>query len=368
MIKANQLIQTLKKKKINFFTGVPDSILKNFTNSIPKNTKHIIAANEGSAIALATGYHLSNNKLACVYLQNSGLGNAINPLVSIAHSKVYSIPMLLIIGWRGAPGQDDEPQHVEKGKITKSLLKLLDIKYLEINQISDLKKINKLIDFSNLKKKPVAILIKKNVIKPNNDIKISNFVKNKKFIKRELLIKEILKNSVDSTHIISTTGFTSRELYQIRSSQKNYKGKDFYVVGAMGHTSMIALGSSLYGNKKIICLDGDGSILMHLGNINTLSKNSKNIKYVLLNNGCHESVGGQNTGAFNINFQLIAKAFGFKKYFKITNVLNMKKVLKNILKQKGTYFIEVIIATKSISPLTRPKNLISIKKNFMSQK
>ena len=115
MIKANQLIQTLKKKKINFFTGVPDSILKNFTNSIPKNTKHIIAANEGSAIALATGYHLSNNKLACVYLQNSGLGNAINPLVSIAHSKVYSIPMLLIIGWRGAPGQDDEPQHVEKG-------------------------------------------------------------------------------------------------------------------------------------------------------------------------------------------------------------------------------------------------------------
>ena len=173
MILAKKIFDTLKKNKVSFFIGVPDSVLKNLSNYFGKlkKNKHIIAANEGSAISIGIGYYLSTKRIACVYLQNSGLGNAINPLTAVAHSKVYSIPMLLLIGWRGSPNVKDEPQHKVKGEITRELLKLMGIKYCLLRNKNDLKKLNKIIKISKRNKKPVACLIEKNTLLNQQTIK-----------------------------------------------------------------------------------------------------------------------------------------------------------------------------------------------------
>jgi phosphonopyruvate decarboxylase len=156
MIKVSTLINLLKKNKSNFYTGVPDSVLKELSYSLQKIKKnHIIATNEGAAVSIGIGHYLSTKKIPVIYMQNSGLSNALNPLISIAHQKVYSIPLILIIGWRGSPRVKDEPQHNVKGKITEQILKLLNIKYTIlrsililinlINKLNQPKKINQLL-------------------------------------------------------------------------------------------------------------------------------------------------------------------------------------------------------------------------------
>ena len=366
MFFAEDLLSQFQKNNINFYTGVPDSVLKNFTILLDKdrkNNNHIIAANEGLAVSLAIGYFLSSKKLALVYMQNSGLGNAINPLISVAHSKVYSIPLVILIGWRGAPKETDEPQHKLKGEITEDLLKLLGIKYIIFNSAKDLKKINKLIKFSRKKNKVVAFLVKNNSInlKENCKVKISNTG-----INRYQFIKQLLKNVKKNTRIISTTGFTSRELYQIRKEENIHNGKDFYMVGGMGHSSMVALGCSLKNKSQVICIDGDGSLMMHMGSlISTGFKSSRNFKHILLNNYCHESVGGARIDTDRINFEKIVKEFGYKKYFKIKNTNDVKRSISNFLSSVGPSFLEVIINTGTQKKLTRPKNLLEIKKNFI---
>ena len=366
MINVNKLFKFLNKKGINFYSGVPDSILKSSKTYLEKRKKrqHIIAANEGSAIAACVGYFLSTGKLSCAYLQNSGLGNAINPIISIAHKKVYSIPILLMIGWRGSPGIKDEPQHLAKGEITPKLLKLLNIKFCILNNKKDFIKLDKLINFSKKKKVVVACLIKKNVLKSDNKEKINHVFNSD--IKRENFI-EILLNSINKkTKLISTTGYVSRELYQLRKKYYLKKGQDFYMVGGMGHASMVALGVSLHTNKQVICLDGDGSAIMHMGSLTNIGNfANSNYKHILLNNFSHESVGGQKTFSENVNFASIATGAGYKKYFYINKRKNIKNILRKFLKTKGPSFLEVVIKTGSIKQLLRPKNLIKIKKKFM---
>jgi phosphonopyruvate decarboxylase len=368
MIEVNKLFKFLNKNKIKFFSGVPDSILKNTKKNLEKKNKneHIITANEGSAIASGIGYYLSTGKLPCIYMQNSGLGNAINPLISIAHKKVYSIPIFLLIGWRGAPNIKDEPQHTLKGAITLKLLKLLNIKYCILNQKKDFLKIKKLINYSKKNKVPVACLIKKNILTENEGNKYTKFFKSN--IQRHDFIKTLLKNIKPSTKIISTTGYTSRELYQLRKKYNLKNGSDFYMVGGMGHSSMVALGVSIHSKKQVICLDGDGSMIMHMGslaNIGNLA--NENYKHILLNNYSHESVGGQKTFSEKIKFNKIAKGSGYKKYYFLNNKQKMIKIIKKFLTSKGPSFLEVAIRCGSIDGLTRPKNLINIKKNFMNK-
>ena len=367
MIDAKNLLLFLKKNKIDFFTGVPDSILKNFIYILDSNKKkveHIITANEGSAVALAAGNYLATKKPALVYMQNSGLGNAINPLISICHSKVYSIPLILMIGWRGSPKENDEPKHQLKGKITQSILKLLNIKFSVLNNFRDLKKIKNLINYSKYKKRPVAILVKNNTLTLKNIFQKS--VKSKNYLTREIVINELLKKIKKNTKIISTTGYTSRELFQIRKDQKYKKGKDFYMVGGMGHSSMMSLGYSLSSKNQVICLDGDGSLIMHMGSlISTGLKSKSNFKHILLNNGAHESVGDQKIDTFKVNFKNISKGFGYKNYYFAKNNLSFHQNLKFFLKSKGPSFFEVRIRSESIKNLSRPKNLIKIKKNFI---
>ena len=367
MINTSDLIYFLIKNKVDFFAGVPDSILKNFSyilNLYKKKISHIITGNEGSAIALAAGNYLATKKPALVYMQNSGLGNAINPLISICHTKVYSIPLILMIGWRGSPNEDDEPQHKLKGKITPLILKLLNIKFSVLNDFKDLKKIKNLISYSKYKKRPVAILVKNNTL--YLDGKFSEDNKSKNYLKREVVINNLLKKIKKSTKIISTTGYTSRELFQIRREKKYKNGKDFYMVGGMGHCSMISLGYSLSSKNQVICLDGDGSLIMHMGSlISTGLKSKSNFKHILLNNGSHESVGGQKIDTFKVNFKNISKGFGYKNYYLAKNNLSFKKNLEYFLKSKGPSFFEVYIRSESIKNLSRPKDLIKIKENFI---
>ena len=366
MIFIEDLINILEKNKIKFFTGVPDSILENLSKYLEKynKKKHIIATNEGSAVSLGMGYNLSTRKIPCIYLQNSGIGNAINPLISIAHKKIYSIPVLLMIGWRGAPNTLDEPQHMVKGKITTNLLKLLDINFCIIKNKKDLPKLNNLIKKAYKFKKPIACLIGKNILKIKK-IKKKSLKKNN-LLKRKDFIVEFLKLIPKSSKIISTTGYTSRELLQIREKNNLKNGKDFYMVGGMGHSAMVALGYSLNSKKQVFCLDGDGSMLMHLGSLRTFGYfGNYKLKHILLNNNAHESVGGQVTTASKIDFKNLSKSLGYKNYYRITSQKDIKNILKKFLNSKGPSFLEVLISIGSLPNLLRPDNLIKIKNKFM---
>ena len=368
MIEVNKFFKFLNNNGINFFAGVPDSVLKNTKQNLERKNKkkHIITANEGSAIASCMGYFLATRKLSCAYMQNSGLGNAINPLISIAHKKVYSIPIFLMIGWRGSPGIKDEPQHLTKGAITPKLLKLLNIKYCILENESDFSKLKKLIIFSKKEKVAVACLISKNILISKKDSKKINIIK--PGIRREDFIKILLNNINLKTNIISTTGYTSRELYQTRLKYNLNKGKDFYMVGGMGHSSMVALGLSIYTNKQVICLDGDGSVLMHMGalaNIGRLAKN--NYKHIVLNNFAHESVGGQRTFSENLNFRDLVRGAGYKKYFYLNKQKEIKIIIKKFLASNGPSMLEVAIKKGAMQNLLRVKNLINIKNKFMKK-
>ena len=370
MIFAEEFLDELKKNKINFFSGVPDSVLKNFTNKLNtrKNFKNFILTNEGSAVATGIGYYLSTNKLPAIYMQNSGLGNSLNPLISIAHNKVYQIPMLLIIGWRGAPNLKDEPQHLAQGEITQQILDLCGIKYCILENISDFKKLRNLISYSKKTKQPVACLIKNKILKSKslkknktNNLKPNNLT-------RATFIESLLK-CVDKNHrIISSTGYLSRELYH-QIKKLKLKIDPFYMVGGMGHASSVSLGYSLKTNKKVICLDGDGSFLMHLGSAVSIAKYAKkNLKYIVLNNRSHESVGGQPTNIERINLKLFVKSLGYKKYFYLDAKNKSEKTIKSFLSYKGASFLEANIKINEIeNELPRPKDLLKIKRYFLKK-
>ena len=365
MIKVSSLISLLEKNNSRFFTGVPDSVLKGLSSYLQNKDekKHIIATNEGSAVSIGIGYYLSTKKVPCVYMQNSGLSNALNPLISIAHKKVYSIPLILIIGWRGSPRIKDEPQHNVKGKITEQILKLLNIKYTILRSNSDLNKFDKQIKIAKKNKSITACLIEQGTLEKNNKI-----IKRKDYYKlnKEFFLKTLLESLEKKTKIISSTGYNSRELMHLREKYKLKNSKDFYMVGGMGHTSSVALGYSLTNKSKTICIDGDGSFLMHLGSIKTVATfANKNFRYVLLNNNSHDSVGGQSTYANNIDFKKFSKSLGFKNFYCIKDDKNLKRNIKKFLSGNSLNFLEVKVTNSKIKNLPRPTDLIKIKNQFM---
>ena len=323
---------------------------------------HIIGVNEGAAVSIGIGYYLATKRLPVVYMQNSGLSNALNPLVSLAHSKVYSIPMVLIIGWRGSPGTKDEPQHNTKGKITEQILNLLNIKYTILRSSSDINKFDKKIKLAKKNKSIVACLIEQGTLEKSKEINKKDFYN----LDKEFFLKSLLESLQNKTKIISSTGYNSRELMHLRKKYEFKNSKDFYMVGGMGHTSSVALGYSLFNKNKIICIDGDGSLLMHLGSIKSVGTFAgKNFKYILLNNNSHDSVGGQNTYASDIDFKKLSKSVGFKKFYLVKNRHDLKKNIKNFLSQKDLSFLEVKVTNSKIKKLPRPTDLIKIKNLFI---
>ena len=352
MINTKEFYDYLVKKGLDFFVGVPDSLLKNLCACIKENSdsKHnIITANEGNAVAIACGYHMSSNKYGVVYMQNSGLGNTVNPLLSLADEEVYNIPMLLIIGWRGEPGKKDEPQHVKQGKLTLPLLETMGIEYMILNSNYQ-EQIDKCYSYMKETNKPIALVVKKDTF-DNYSI---NKEKNNYTLTREEALDTVLKELNDDDFIVSTTGKTSREIFELR--EKNHQGhaNDFLTVGSMGHTASIAFGMCLNTDKNIYCIDGDGSFIMHMGSFAVIAQNPcDNFKYILINNGAHESVGGQPTVGFNIKIDEILKAVGFKNVYLATDKEEIKKAIS---KMKNNSMEALVIYTKqgSREDLGRP--------------
>lgn len=358
----------LLEKNIDFFTGVPDSLLKDIckyiTDNAPKE-KHIISANEGNSIAIAAGYHMTTNKIPLVYLQNSGFGNIINPLTSLIHEQVYNIPILLLIGWRGEPGKKDEPQHKSMGQIQEKLLNILDIKYEILPDYNEgaCELIDRAYKYMKETNKPFAFLVKKQTFLKQEIKTVSN---NYKF-KREELLSIVLKEIDETNIIISTTGMLSRELYEYRVNSKESL-RDFLSVGSMGHCSSIALGVSLGTNKNTIVLDGDGSLIMHMGSLCVNGNHSpKNFKHILFNNGAHDSVGGQLTVGFNVNFSEIARNCGYKivECIDYNDEESIKNCVNILLKTDGPIFLEVRCDKGARSDLGRPPSSLKNKELFI---
>lgn len=354
MIKPEDFYKELKKNNINFYTGVPDSLLKEFCAYITSNSSqsnHIINTNEGSAVAMAMGKHMATGEVPVVYMQNSGLGNIINPILSLADEKVYSIPMILIIGWRGEPGFKDEPQHIKQGEITLDLLDVMGIHYeildQNTNNIDSL--VKKVVDNTKKYSKPTAILVRKGTFASYKlKLKDETYDWN-----REDAINTLL-NYVKDDFIVSTTGKASREVFEARESRNEGHGRDFLTVGGMGHASQIACGISMSINKRVWCFDGDGAALMHLGanGISAIHANS-NFIHVLLNNFTHDSVGGQPTIANLIDFPKIFLNLGYKKIYSVKS----NDELETLLKQnplKGPILIEIKINSGAREDLGRP--------------
>lgn len=355
-MRAEDFIEVLES---DFFTGVPDSQLKCFCDCLMNkygidSKHHLIAANEGNCVGIAAGYHLATGCVPVVYMQNSGEGNIVNPVTSLLHEKVYAIPMIFVIGWRGEPGIHDEPQHIYQGEITLKILELLQIEYYVIDDTISLETLKQ--DYINLRKrlkdnKSIAFVIKKNALTFDGSI----HYKNDNNLLREEAIEHIVQISGDD-YIISTTGKTSRELFEIRERNKQSHEHDFLTVGSMGHASSIALGVAInQPMKRIWCIDGDGAMLMHMGAMGVIgSIRPKNMIHVLINNSSHETVGGMPTVVSGIDVQLLAKACGYKNIYSVDSLEKLDNALMIIKKINELSFIEIKTAIGVRKDLGRP--------------
>ena len=342
-----------------FYTGVPDSQLKPLCNYLMDEygtdlAHHIIAANEGNAAALAAGYHLATGKVPVVYLQNSGLGNIVNPVASLLNDKVYGIPCLFIVGWRGEPGVHDEPQHIFQGEITLPLLETLDIPAFVIDKATTPKQIEgKLDEFRALSAqgKQAAFVVHKGALEYGG----KTVYRNAHPMSREEAIKHILSASGDDP-VVDTTGKASREVYELREDRGQDHGRDFLTVGSMGHSSSIALGIALQKpDRRVWCLDGDGAALMHLGAMAVIGANKPtNLVHIVLNNEAHESVGGMPTVAGRVDLCAIAKACGYPGAVSADSPEILDQALEAAKASNQLSFIEVKCALGARADLGRP--------------
>lgn len=355
MIEPKLMFDALKREGVELFAGVPDSLLKNFCAYVDDNAaegEHIITANEGNAVALAAGYHMTTGKVAAVYMQNSGLGNTVNPLTSLTDPEVYKIPLLMIIGWRGEPGVKDEPQHVKQGRITAEQLGLLGVPYEVLTADSDYEKlVSSLIEKAKNTQAPVALLVRKNAFA---SYKSERKIVSPSLLKREDALAKLL-DLIGDDLVVSTTGKTSREVFELRVKRGETQ-RDFLTVGGMGHTSSIALGAALGNpNKQVVCIDGDGSALMHLGAMPIIGDvKPKNLVHVLLNNAAHESVGGQPTVGGSFDFKALAKASGYNAYEVASTADEIAAAWHRLKGTTGPVMLEVKITTGSRDDLGRP--------------
>lgn len=314
-IDPKEFYDALTSEGLDLFAGVPDSLLKDFCACVSDRAaadRNFITANEGNAVGIACGYHISTGKAAVVYMQNSGEGNIVNPLLSIADPDVYSIPMLLVIGWRGEPGVHDEPQHVKQGKVTCSLLGAMDVPYAVLDVDEWRGQLDSLLGVMRAESRPVAVVVRKGLFS-SYPFKVED---NGAQLSREEALEAILGQVGKDDLVVSTTGKTSREVFEIRERRGQGHANDFLTVGGMGHTSSIAFGVALGTDADVWCIDGDGSFLMHMGAFPVMAQAMPaNLKYVLNVNGAHESVGGQPNVAQKVDVVAILKASGFEEVF-----------------------------------------------------
>lgn len=343
----------------DFYAGVPDSQLKALCDYLmdiygidPKH--HVIAANEGNCTALAAGYHLATGKVPVVYMQNSGEGNVINPVASLLNEKVYKLPVIFVVGWRGEPGAHDEPQHVFQGEVTLKLLDDMGIaSYVIGKDTSEEELQNKMQEYRRLLEegRDVAFVIRKGALFYDGNVKYVN----NNCMQREEVIAHLLK-ATGTDPVISTTGKTSRELFEIREANGQSHKYDFLTVGSMGHSSSIALGVAIHKPQtKIWCVDGDGAVLMHMGAIAVIGAiRPANMVHVIINNGAHETVGGMPTVAGQIDLVGVARACGYPYAVSVNNFEQLDKELKDAGERKQLSMIEVKSSLGARENLGRP--------------
>ena len=357
MIRPEFFIEKLRENGIDCFAGVPDSLLKNICAYITDHCDaehNYIAANEGAAVGIAAGHYLATGQPACVYMQNSGEGNIINPLASLTDPEVYNIPVLLLIGWRGRPGVHDEPQHVKQGKVTTGLLNTMGINFDVLSKDEDKaeKQIAKAIDA--LKKKEVfALVIEKETFE---DYKLQNVEKNELTLSREEAIQTVAAAIGEKDCIVSTTGMISRELFEYRAAMNQGHERDFLTVGSMGHASQIALGIAMAKpDRKVWCFDGDGSVIMHMGSMAIVAnKAPKNYVHVVFNNGAHDSVGGQPTVGLKIDLVKIAEAVGYTRTISVSLESQLAPALDTVKSTNGPVMLEIKVKKGNRKNLGRP--------------
>lgn len=367
-IDARLFVEALDCAGAGFYAGVPDSVLKKFCDFVAKKDNHQVTVNEGAAVALAAGYHLATRKTAVVYLQNSGLGNALNPLLSLADSSVFGIPMVLIIGWRGKPGIADEIQHMKQGSITKELLELAEIPvYCLEEKIPSQQYVTEIFEIAQVKTCPVALLVAPGYF---SDVvtRMDHPVPTLGVFTRRQALKCLIDTLREDAIFVASTGFTGRELFDLRQALQDERKSDLLMVGSMGHASQIALGlAKMLPEKQIICLDGDGSVLMHMGALATVGDcNPDNLVHVVLNNQCHESVGGQRSSISAISISGVAEACSYNNvYAQVSDTESLKVLLKqlNFSAGSGSKFIELITEVDWQRKLPRPHFTPSMNKD-----
>ncbi len=357
MIRPEFFIEALREKGIDCFAGVPDSLLKNICAYITDHfdaAHNIIAANEGAAVGLATGHYLATGQPACVYMQNSGEGNIINPLASLTDQEVYNIPVLLLIGWRGRPGVHDEPQHVKQGKVTTGLLNVMGVNYEVLSKEEDkaAKQIEKAAK-ALANKEVFALVIEKDTFE---DYKLQNVEVNDLTMSREEAIQTVAAAIGEKDCIVSTTGMISRELFEYRAAMNQGHERDFLTVGSMGHASQIALGIALaQPERRVWCFDGDGAAIMHMGSMAIVAnKAPKNYVHVVFNNGAHDSVGGQPTVGLKIDLPAVAKAVGYKAMYTVETKEYLAELLDKVKRHEGPVLLEVKVKKGNRKDLGRP--------------
>ena len=357
MIRPEFFIEKLKENGIDFFAGVPDSLLKNMCAYITDHcdeAHNIIAANEGGAVGVAAGHYLATGQPACVYMQNSGEGNIINPLASLTDQEVYDIPVLLLIGWRGRPGVHDEPQHVKQGKVTTGLLNVMGVNYDVLAKEEDKaeKQIAKAI--KALKNREVfALVIEKDTFE---DYKLQHVEVNDLTMTREEAIRIVAAALDEKDCVVSTTGMISRELFEYRVAMNQSHERDFLTVGSMGHASQIALGIALaQPDRRVWCFDGDGAAIMHMGSMAIVAnKSPKKYVHVVFNNGAHDSVGGQPTVGLKIDLPAIAKAVGYKAAYSVDSIDALNDILSETKNLESPILIEIKVKKGNRKDLGRP--------------
>lgn len=357
-MKAFELLKQIEDMGIEVITGVPDSTLKQFCDGLKLydgHFRHYVTANEGAAVGLAVGTYLASGKPACIYMQNSGIGNAVNPLASLANKDVYGIPILFIVGWRGEPGVKDEPQHVFQGKITCRLFETMEVPYA-------------IVDSATTKDEMLAVLEEaKKHLKENNQfaiiVKKGTFEADKKFtwnngnvLVREQVLGRLLELAPKEACIVSTTGKISRELYEQSNRLFGNHDSIFMTVGGMGHASMIAFGiAKQRPDKRVICIDGDGAALMHMGALAFIASHAPdNFVHIVINNQAHESVGAMPTDCPQTEFAALARAAGYAYAEKITDNAGLDRIQEGLINMKGPVFYEIMVSLDSRSDLSRP--------------
>ena len=357
MIRPEFFIERLRAGGVDCFAGVPDSLLKNVCAYITDHfdaAHHVISANEGAAVGLAAGHYLATGRPACVYMQNSGEGNAINPLASLTDPEVYHIPVLLLIGWRGRPGVHDEPQHAKQGKVTTGLLDVMGIRYevLAKEEAAAERQVARALEALG-NGEVFALVVEKDTF---GDYRLRNAEKDTFVMSREEAIRTVAAALDGKDCIVSTTGMISRELFEYRTAMGQGHERDFLTVGSMGHASQIALGMALaQPGRRVWCFDGDGATVMHMGSLAIVAdKAPRNLIHVVFNNGAHDSVGGQPTVGLKIDLPAVAKAVGYRAAYSVEDKATLAVVLSEAKDLAGPVLIEVKVRKGNRKDLGRP--------------